>query len=1461
MAKLTVHIKYFLSKKISEDAAWRHVQIIFSGHEVPGEGEHKIMEYIRLVKGSGASSSHYSPNTRHCIYGLDADLIMLGLLSHEPHACLLREQITFGKPAPSSKSRSPPQAAHRKEAAAAAADPFPKFDLLHLCLFREYLDLEFKRFFTPTIGFPYSVERVIDDFILLSILIGNDFVPHLPTLHIHTNAYNIIFDAYKASLPLMKGYLNENGKIRFDRLGLFLQQLSRYELDVFLESGPQPMQQNGNRKNKKSNSHNPVAFTKSENKRHVEGEGEGDAEGDAEEEEGLDAGVSDSETSSSSSSLSVSSETLERALDLYEATLASHIEDLSLEHPSNPQWASLASDFADMKRAYYSEKLGFDPIKRPESLERLCYHYFSIYQWILFYYYQGVPSWSYFYPFHYAPKMSDLAAYLNGPHGGSALFKRIQSDLKGQATTPFHPFEQLMAVLPPGSASLVPTAYRDLMSDAASPIIDFYPSTFLKDMNGKKNDWEAIVCIPFIEESRLLETMRIQSRLLSEEERKRNEFGPSLLFRYSHDLAMAGDSHYPPPSLAFQPIHPCCCEMEIYDLPVLSPGKLFVPDLCPGARTGVDLLPGFPTLATLPFVADLERIGIRVFTNNPPSQNASMVLCLQPPPDLIYTSSDSEGNNNSMDAGDDYSNVPSSMVLDENCVASIAAKIIAQTVYVEWPFRREALVHSLSDGRDIYEALMFPCLPSDAEHAISKSSIFYHGSKGPLSLSKRTMTEDEKDAYERSISYIQDSFERKNGIRTGPIHLLVSVLLLEGLKEMSDSSLVKCYAPTKLASRVPYQLCNFATHAAVDPKWTEKQAPSLAELWPRGSTAVYVCHAAAAMGPSRLVRVSEVIESSQLVEIESVPANPALGAHGLVSLPQALQHTDYLSSGEVANALGISSLLLSKLASTYHVYHDTNDAEKINIGLEFKFEKQGLKVLGYSERHPDKGYWLYSHRAIELLREYKTRFQKLFYRLEGCLRAAQTSTLTSASKIMLSQLFDSKEEQALLQSWMASKSELKSLKRVPVSDMLLSEAKVKELQAFIDQTLQSPLPDSPVWTKLRVKSCREQILSPRRLAQSTSTATAAINSHPLHLGTRVLFGADPAHATGTVSLPPLGSIGTIVGIASEHGLADVLLDVPFSGASDLGHRCDDKRGMTVPCGILVPLLSPSPSLEPPKPAPVSTTAPTATQKTDSPNKMPLPNPWIMSAKPVYNQVPPPSSYQEVRKSAHRPPLPRSSRVSQAQAPAPAPILSSATSLFQPPPPPQTQSQSQSQSLQNVNEAGANLLDLLKKANPQAKKTTRGPMPVTKPPKANAVPSAKSSASTQAVTATVKTPMSMAELEAQILAISQPTRVASTRASSAAKAVHTMPVKPETPTKSRASPWKPLPALAQNGAAADRTASTQQSLPVTATLPSPLPNPSRSMPLTKGFVPNQALVKRAPVTATKASSQPASSARP
>ena len=46
-----------------------------------------------------------------------------------------------------------------------------------------------------------------------------------------------------------------------------------------------------------------------------------------------------------------------------------------------------------------------------------------------------------------------------------------------------------------------------LMTSEESPVIEFYPPDFEQDLNGKQQDWEAVVLIPFIDEMRLLEAM------------------------------------------------------------------------------------------------------------------------------------------------------------------------------------------------------------------------------------------------------------------------------------------------------------------------------------------------------------------------------------------------------------------------------------------------------------------------------------------------------------------------------------------------------------------------------------------------------------------------------------------------------------------------------------------------------------------------------------------------------------------------------------------------------------------------------------------------------------------------------------------------------------------------------------------------------------------------------------------
>jgi len=435
MAKLSQQLRYFVNKKVSQDADWQGCEIVLSGHEVPGEGEHKIMEYIRNAK----AQPNYNQNVRHCLYGLDADLIMLGLLSHDPHFCLLREEVTFGRP---SKTKSK-ELEHQN------------FYLLHLCIVREYLEMEFQDLHKDgALTFPFDLERVIDDFILMAFFVGNDFLPNLPGLHINEGALANMFRIYKSVLPNCDGYINENGVINMSRLDKLLAELSKLELfsfedDISDEKWFASKQMEKKLEAKNGPSHNSTKTgelvitsaqrdlwrqkirpyvskrsgepldlgygLKAADRKFVQDiadamhldwatkededanrhlilsfptksgtQGNDDDEEDEEEEEGTWAAF--------------------RVIKSYDKAT---VVDLSAEDAQQHYEKLYQDKYAGWKTKYYLQKFPEWESEKYESEQKsLCENYVQGLQWVLFYYYKGIASWPWFYGYHYAPLIS-----------------------------------------------------------------------------------------------------------------------------------------------------------------------------------------------------------------------------------------------------------------------------------------------------------------------------------------------------------------------------------------------------------------------------------------------------------------------------------------------------------------------------------------------------------------------------------------------------------------------------------------------------------------------------------------------------------------------------------------------------------------------------------------------------------------------------------------------------------------------------------------------------------------------------------------------------------------------------------------------------------------------------------------------------------------------------------------------
>ena len=225
------------------------MQIYISDASVPGEGEHKIMDFIRRQRVNRG----HDPNTKHVIYGLvcpclfqrfrndsfypkDADLIMLALATHEPHFKVLREDVFFQDTSPSACRICGQEGHYAAQCTGTKAEvkkepPKKKpFIFLDVSILREYLEVELN---VPQIPFPFSLEQAVDDWVLLIFFVGNDFLPHLPSLEIREGAIDTLLKIWKDELPRMGGYLTNHGQLELSRAEIILSGLARREDDIF----------------------------------------------------------------------------------------------------------------------------------------------------------------------------------------------------------------------------------------------------------------------------------------------------------------------------------------------------------------------------------------------------------------------------------------------------------------------------------------------------------------------------------------------------------------------------------------------------------------------------------------------------------------------------------------------------------------------------------------------------------------------------------------------------------------------------------------------------------------------------------------------------------------------------------------------------------------------------------------------------------------------------------------------------------------------------------------------------------------------------------------------------------------------------------------------------------------------------------------------------------------------------
>ena len=182
MKKLNAEVKLTFQNPLQYNVE----NIICSGSDIHGEGEHKLFQFIRDFP-----KKHINYNT--VIYGLDADLIMLSI-NHLP----ITKNIYLFRETP-----------HFIKSINAELEPNEKY-LLDIPELANIITLDMNN--NKELTNEKQTNRIYD-YIFLCFFLGNDFMPHFPSVNIRTGGIDKMLNAYKETLGSSNNNLTDGNKI------------------------------------------------------------------------------------------------------------------------------------------------------------------------------------------------------------------------------------------------------------------------------------------------------------------------------------------------------------------------------------------------------------------------------------------------------------------------------------------------------------------------------------------------------------------------------------------------------------------------------------------------------------------------------------------------------------------------------------------------------------------------------------------------------------------------------------------------------------------------------------------------------------------------------------------------------------------------------------------------------------------------------------------------------------------------------------------------------------------------------------------------------------------------------------------------------------------------------------------------------------------------------------------------
>lgn len=217
--ELIKYLNFQIRKWLSGPWANRGIDIIFSPTQAPGEGEHKIMEFIRNLPRE-------ERNRRHLIIGEDGDLLFLGMGLLIPSVYLLREDAN-------PRDRFIKKYEIGDKYSTASKTPKTFYFLVEISEIAKRLpeDLTSGGDFASATSGSARVTEAVDDFIFMGFFLGDDFLPMIQMfVGIDMGFVEMLQVLNKEKLHLIKDF-----RINFPHFKRFVRGLAADEPETLLK--------------------------------------------------------------------------------------------------------------------------------------------------------------------------------------------------------------------------------------------------------------------------------------------------------------------------------------------------------------------------------------------------------------------------------------------------------------------------------------------------------------------------------------------------------------------------------------------------------------------------------------------------------------------------------------------------------------------------------------------------------------------------------------------------------------------------------------------------------------------------------------------------------------------------------------------------------------------------------------------------------------------------------------------------------------------------------------------------------------------------------------------------------------------------------------------------------------------------------------------------------------------------